>query len=206
MPQGENAGDLVTQVPESPLPASQPERLEVSYRLTVRDARNSYFQALCRHPRRKRVLQLYFFLAPLLLGLAGWMVVSPLYGTVVAIAMWLAIAFLVPWEVGRKTMRQHGARGFQRLCVSPENITGSVEGIGELKYDWGFVQQVTDSPDFIAFHWMNGRTSPIPKRAFPDAQSATRFAQAAIAWHAAATRRGRSTGSELTPSAPEVIE
>jgi hypothetical protein len=206
MVQGETPGELVPEAPEARQPAPQPERPEITYRLTTRDVQKSYFQALAQHPRRKRVVLLYFTLMPAFLGVLFGLAFSPLFGIGLAVVMWLALIFYLPWELARKTMRQHGARGTQRIGLSPENVAGWSEGIGEFKYDWGFVEKVTDAKDYVAFHWKTGRTGIVPKRAFPDAGSAARFAQAAQTWHAASLRSGAATGSEITPTHPAVVD
>lgn len=201
MSYGENSGHNVTEAPEARQPVSRPERLEVTFRLGTRDVRKSYFQALCRHPRRKVYFLAYFFLAPVLLGGVSWMVGAPLLGIAIAVVVGLLILINAPRELARQAMRQYGSGGMQRICISAENVTGRAEGIGESKCEWGFVEKVTDAPDYIAFHWKNGRSGIIPKHAFPDAESAAQFFQAAAAWHAAATRSGRAT-REISPSQP----
>lgn len=206
MPPGENADHFITAAPRSTPPASQPESLEVTYRLTARDLRRSYFQALCRHPRRKWWVLGYYLLAPPLVGLIFGLIQGSLFGITIALVLWLALLFYVPWEAARKAMRQHGSRGLQLIRISPENITGRSEGIGEVKYEWSFAERITETPECVAVHWKTGRTAIIPKRAFHDAESAARFGQAATAWHAAAARPGRATGSELTPSHEQGLE
>ena len=110
----------------------------------------------------------------------------------------------LPRNIARRVMREPGQREQHTIWISPQAVGGHITQVGDVKYQWPLAQQVTDSLHYILLHWRSGQTSIIPKRAFPDPESAARFVHAAKAWHAAATRSGRATGSELSPTPARV--
>ena len=76
----------------------------------------------------------------------------------------------------------------------------------ESKNLWPGIFKVTETADYIFIFITLHAAHIIPKRAFPDSESAARFVQAAAAWHAAATRPGTATGSELSPADGQRID
>jgi hypothetical protein len=196
----QGSGDPVTESAGPPTASARSECLHVSFRISQRDIRKSYFQALCQHPLRKHYVLAYLYILPIALGVIAGVIGSPLFGVGLAVGAWLVLRFYAPSALAQKAVRQHGVRNTQTLRISPENLIARVEGIAETKYEWGFVEGITDSQDYIAFHWKTGRSGIVPKRAFPDAESAVQFARSAAAWHAAATRAAKATGGEITPT------
>jgi YcxB-like protein len=197
----EDRAQLVRGESENPPSAFQPERLEVTYRFTADDARRVGWWAQYQHPRLKRPLQVVLLLGLIAAGFAAWANGDPAFVVPLIVTLFFGCLWY-PRQVARRITRQPGWGEQHTVWISPEAVGGRTTQVGEAKYEWHLAQQILDAPHYILLQWRSGATTIIPTRAFADPPSAARFVQAAKAWHAAATRPGRATGSELSPTHP----
>src|SRR5207249_215691 len=99
-----------------------------------------------------------------------------------------------------------GQREQHQVWITPSGVGSRTPNVGEVKYEWGFAQQINGTPHDILLHWKSGFTTVIPKCAFSDAAAAERFVRTARHWHVEATRPRRATGSEIAPSHQPAID
>jgi hypothetical protein len=84
-------------------------------------------------------------------------------------------------------------RGHHIMEVGPVGLRGTTEGVATSETYWQQVEAVRGTASHIYFHWKAGTTSVIPRSAFPSAEEADAFLQAAQVFHQSA---GASPTSE----------